>query len=289
MQWANECFMSIKHSSIPLDVYVVDNGSKDETINYIKKNYPDFILYESRKNLGFGRANNIGLQYAIDKGYDYVYLLNQDAWLMPDTIGKLIDINKKYPQYGILSPFQVQKNMKKVEKCFNMYHCTYSVNPDLFDDIYFGNIKDVYEGGTPAAHWLISRDCLLKVGGFSPSFGHNGEDMNYVDRTNYHGFKCGMVPNVVAVHDSKSGNRTHKQLLQVCKMSQISIVSSLCMNHRLLRLVLFTLKNIIKLRSIMPVASCIRIMLNYIYYFGNRNMSKDNCAFLCDSNLIKKQ
>ena len=52
-----------------------------------------------------------------------------------------------------------------------------------------------------AAHWLISIDCLKKVGGFSPTFPHYGEDDNYIQRTKYFNYKIGIVPNANAIHD----------------------------------------------------------------------------------------
>ena len=52
-----------------------------------------------------------------------------------------------------------------------------------------------------AAHWMIRRECLVKVGGFSPAFAHYGEDDNYVHRAKYHGFKVGILSAAGAVHD----------------------------------------------------------------------------------------
>ena len=72
-----------------VEVVLVDNGSTDESQQYIRENYPDIIFRQSETNLGFGRAHNIGIEYAIEHGYDYVYLLNQDAWIHNDTIEKL--------------------------------------------------------------------------------------------------------------------------------------------------------------------------------------------------------
>ena len=52
-----------------------------------------------------------------------------------------------------------------------------------------------------AAHWMISRACFTKVGGFSPAFAPYGEDDNYVHRAKYHGFKIGILSAAGAVHD----------------------------------------------------------------------------------------
>jgi GT2 family glycosyltransferase len=116
-------------------LFIVDNGSSDGTQDYIRENYPKAILTISKKNLGFGRANNLGLQYAIDHGYDYVYLLNQDAWIFPNTVKCLIDINKKDPTYGVLSPFQLQANMHHLDFNFNRGVCSWYSNSNILDNL----------------------------------------------------------------------------------------------------------------------------------------------------------
>ena len=70
------------------------------------------------------------------------------------------------------------------------------------NDYYFSNINEVYDTkDVPAAHWLITRQCLLSIGGFSPTFPHYGEDNNYAQRVLFHGYKIGILPHVQAIHD----------------------------------------------------------------------------------------
>lgn len=194
MQWAKKCFDSLEASSITNDVFVVDNGSTDGTQEYIRSNYPSVIFKQSETNLGFGKANNIGLQYALDNNYDYVYLLNQDAWVMPDTFEKLINVQKDNPKYGILSPMQLEGNKKNFDKNFRNLVLYRPLNDDFpIDDLYFKNLKEVYEVDfVMAAHWLISADCLKKVGGFSPTFPHYGEDNNFLQRARFYRYKIGL-------------------------------------------------------------------------------------------------
>ena len=79
MKWLDRCLGSLRESSLKTDVVAVDNGSTDGTPEYIAANFPEVQLHCTGENLGFGRANNVGLQKAVAEGYDYVYLLNQDA------------------------------------------------------------------------------------------------------------------------------------------------------------------------------------------------------------------
>lgn len=217
MKWIERCLGSILTSTVPADIFIVDNGSTDGTQEHIQNNYPAVNFIQSQTNLGFGKANNIGLQHAVDKGYEYVYLLNQDAWVEPDTFEILIDLNKKKPEYGILSPIQIQGNGRKMDNNFLKNIASRTKESSLMEDLYFSAVKEIYEvDDVMAAHWLISRDCLLATGGFSPAFRHYGEDDNYVDRAIYHGYKAGIVPSTRAVHDRETRKDTKKSLAYRC-------------------------------------------------------------------------
>ena len=76
-KWIEFCLGSLKDSTIPITPLIVDNNSNDKTVSLIKEKYPEAIILANNQNLGFGKANNIGIKYAIEKGFDYVFLLNQ--------------------------------------------------------------------------------------------------------------------------------------------------------------------------------------------------------------------
>jgi N-acetylglucosaminyl-diphospho-decaprenol L-rhamnosyltransferase len=61
MKWAERCFTSLRTSSVPVKSIVIDNGSVDGTQDYIKNNFPEVDFTQSQTNLGFGKANNIGI------------------------------------------------------------------------------------------------------------------------------------------------------------------------------------------------------------------------------------
>lgn len=203
MKWYKNCFDSLRNSTIPLDTIVIDNKSLDGTVDFIKTNYPEIYLVESDQNLGFGKANNIGFRYAIEQNADYVFLLNQDAWIKPNTIEILVNKMIENPEYGILSPVHLNGKEDKVDFAFPAY-----IQPDRCPNL----ISDYIINGKPddkvyevlfinAALWLISRKCLDKIGGFLPIYSHYGEDEDYTSRMIYHGFKRGIYPYTYAIHD----------------------------------------------------------------------------------------
>ncbi len=212
-EWVNRCFGSLRISKMEVDALVVDNNSTDGGVSEIQEKYPEVRIYRSKKNLGFGQANNVGLKYAVENGYDYVYLLNQDAWILPDTLQTLVSVAEKHEEYGILSPIQLEKDEKTYESLFYKYViCSDDLRCSLHERIFnVEKLEEVYDiSFAMAAHWLVTKRCLQTVGGFSPTFFHYGEDNNYIHRVFFHGFKLGLVPFAKAVHDS--GMKSIKEL-----------------------------------------------------------------------------
>lgn len=67
--WIEKCLSHLRLSIIPITIIVVDNHSSDNTVSYIKDKFQEVILICSKYNLGFGRANNLGLKKALDYGW----------------------------------------------------------------------------------------------------------------------------------------------------------------------------------------------------------------------------
>lgn len=212
-KWMERCIGSITQSTLEADTFVIDNNSTDGTIAAIRRVNPKAFVYEAGKNLGFGQANNIGMKYALENGYDYVYLLNQDAWILADTLSKMIDVQQRYAEFGILSPMQIDAEENHFDANFFSGPLSFKNNKYFVEDLYFGHTKDVYEvSDVMAAHWLISRNCLRDVGCFSPTFKQYGEDNNYIDRAHYFNYKVGIVPSARAIHDRAKREITKEKL-----------------------------------------------------------------------------
>ena len=115
MRWYDKCFSSLRESTIPLQTVVIDNTPGDEDAEYIKTHYPEVHLIKTNENLGFGRANNLGMRYALDNGCDYVFLLNQDTWLIQnEAIAELVAIAEAHQEYGIVSPMHLTATQDKL-------------------------------------------------------------------------------------------------------------------------------------------------------------------------------
>lgn len=199
IKWVDKCFDSLLNSSVTTKVIVIDNLSTDGTPEQIRAMYPSVEVIEPGENLGFGRANNIGLARAVKEGADYVFLLNQDAWVEPDTIEKLVAAHTK--DFGILSPMHLNGEGNALD--VNFANCLLgSSNPGLVSALFLGELDAIYEvKRANAAAWLLDVKTVQLIGGFDPDFFMYGEDDNYMHRVKYHGLKIGVHPAARIYHD----------------------------------------------------------------------------------------
>ncbi|WP_300565235.1 glycosyltransferase family 2 protein [Flavobacterium sp.] len=201
-KWIDVCFNSLRNSSIPIKTIVIDNGSTDGSASIIKEKFPEVDFIQSEKNLGFGKANNIGIKKAYEAGANYVFLLNQDAWIQEDTITKLVSISHQNPKFGIISPIHLNGNGDALDYGFSNYILPKKCE-GIYSDAFLNKLKDqVYPVQfVNAASWFMTREVIEKVGGFSPSFFHYGEDDNYCQRVLFQDFKIGIYPKTIIYHD----------------------------------------------------------------------------------------
>ena len=222
MKWYDRCLGSLQQSTVPVKVVVVDNASTDGSTEYICQHFPEVILLPQNENLGFGKANNIGIKYALDHDADYVFLLNQDAWINPDTLQQLVQIAQAHPEYGILSPIHLNAEKNNIEHLLLQRLDDFrTTDPALFNDLYFNRLREVYDTQyVNAAAWLLPRRTIETVGGFDPCFFIYGEDDNFINRVLYHGMKIGICPSVQIVHDNDRprplyDSREHEVLMMI--------------------------------------------------------------------------
>lgn len=200
--WIQKCFDSIINSTIPVKIIAIDNNSSDNSVEFIKKNYPEVYLIENKENKGFGGANNQGLKYALENGAEYFFLLNQDAWVDSNTIENLVKISKVDSDFGVVSPIHLNGNGNALDYNFSNYVVPNNCE-NLYSDLALNKVENkIYESEfICAAAWLLTKKCLEKVGGFSPTFFHYAEDDNYIHRLKYKGLKIGVYPKVFIYHD----------------------------------------------------------------------------------------
>ena len=210
MPWLHRCIDSMLYSDYPSDIMVLDNGSSDETVAHIRKEYPQVRLIENGRNLGFGAANNIGMQLAIKEGYDAVLLLNEDAWLYHNTLGILAKAAAEHPEYGVIQFLRADLTDDKIKD---------EKNGQPAESVYSEPVAVPFIN---AAIWLIRTEVLKKVGLFAPIFYHYGEDKDMANRMAYYHYKIGYVPTVFACHDREFRQPTRERFFHTEKVYHLS-------------------------------------------------------------------
>ena len=203
--WINKNISSVLSAGYPVHIIVVDNASTDTSVALLET-FPEIEIIKSHTNLGFGKANNIGIKKALEGGADYIFLLNQDTWIFEDTITNLVVKMEQNPIFGIMSPLHFSADGVHLDANFNTY---YHRKADRLA------AQDIVEVPfVNAAAWLVSSSCFKKVGLFEPLFNHYGEDRNFADRVRFHNFKIGIAEDAVICHDRTITRNFKKDLLQ---------------------------------------------------------------------------
>ncbi|AOW19506.1 glycosyltransferase family 2 protein [Urechidicola croceus] len=288
MNWLKKCLDSVLNSSIPLEIVIIDNNSSDATVSFIKNNYPEIVLFEQNQNLGFGAANNLGISYALKKSSDFIFLLNQDAFLYKDTVETLIEVYKKNNDFGIISPIHLNGVGNNFD--FNFLNYLKKNKKILFDALKNNYTKSIYEVPfVNAAAWLLPRKTIESVGGFDPLFFHYGEDDNFCQRILYHKFKIGVVPKAYINHDREN----------VEEKTTLSILDKLSLRERYLKTIWadinkdFSRNDMLKHQVVLKkIIFKLTLRLKFKkmkYYLGEYKMIKKIIPKILNSRKINKQ
>lgn len=225
MPWLEKCLGSLRNSQLRTDVFLIDNASKDDTISVTRKLFPEVEIVENNDNLGFGAANNLGLKLAHARGYEYFFLLNQDAWVEENTIGNLIAYMDLHQAFGVMSPVHLNGKGDDFDRLFRHFIRNHLPSDDFLDRR--GKEPSCCEVGfVNAAAWMLSRQCLEQVGLFHPLFYHYGEDSNYLARVRFEKIKIGVLSETYIYHDreDRKGNPIKSAPKNAFKQASLKIL-----------------------------------------------------------------
>lgn len=181
-----------------LQTIVVDNASSDGT-KAIVGEFPGVTLVVSETNRGFGGAHGLALS-VVAPAVKYLFLLNQDAFLLPGAIDELRRIAVAYLRHAVLSPLQLEASAGPLDHGFATFGLA-DAQRVLLADAVRGRTREVYDVAfAPAAAWLLRKSAFEQLGGFSPAFFQYGEDQQFCQRVALAGWAIGACPSAEVIH-----------------------------------------------------------------------------------------
>jgi GT2 family glycosyltransferase len=182
------------------ETVVVDNDSKDGSLELAKNLYPKFHFIKNEKNIGFSAGNNIGIRFALEKMADYVFLLNNDAILEKNTLSKLIETAER-EKAGIFSPLILDKDE---DIWFAGGKIKWSSMKAVHENNLSNNKKSYPTEYISGCAMLIKKEVFKKTGLLSEDYFLYYEDADFCLRARENGFECRVVPEAKIKHLEKS-------------------------------------------------------------------------------------
>jgi N-acetylglucosaminyl-diphospho-decaprenol L-rhamnosyltransferase len=218
------CLASVeRHAPGGTNVWVVDNDSRDGTVELVREKFPSVSLIESGENAGFARATNRGIAAG---SAPYVLALNPDTEIHENTLGTLLELMEEHPEIGIAGP-----RLERPDGTFD--HASRRSFPTLLGALgHFSGVGRRLERGPLAqyrapeiergpvdavngAFMLIRRAALEQVGLFDEDYWMYMEDLDLCFRFKQAAWVTWYEPSVSAVHakGGSAGSRSPRLVL----------------------------------------------------------------------------
>jgi GT2 family glycosyltransferase len=223
IQFLEGCFVSLESQNYPCKVVIIDNGSDDGSVEYIKENYPNFKLIDNKENLGFSKAVNQGINSIHS---EYVFLLNNDAELGPNCILNLLKCIKSDDNiFAVASKMIQYHDHNKIDDAgdeYTIFGWTKKVgdgkNPELY-----AHGREIFSACACAAIYRTS--VFDEIGLFDENFFAYMEDVDISYRARIHGYKCVYCSEAVVYHrvSGTSGSKYNEFKIKLAARNNIYV------------------------------------------------------------------
>jgi len=210
-----------------IEIIVVDNGSTDGSVAYLKK-LKNIKLLINQKNEGFSKAVNQGIRKSQGK---FLLLLNSDIIVKKDALSKLVDFAKKEPQAGVIGGRLLDPDGSPQGSCFYLPTLWRVIREFWLGRDDFSVMKKYFPPGKKPVEvevvtgtvFLIPKKVLKKVGFFDERYFMYFEDLDYCRQVKQTGFKVFYLPQAEFIHfHGQSGknipSQTHRWLVESSKV-----------------------------------------------------------------------
>ncbi len=199
-----ECIESLLKSDHPgLEVILVDNASSDGSVEYLRNLFPNITILANKENERFALGSNKGMRLAIERGAQFLFLLNNDAVVEEKTVGALLRAMESTPGAGLVGPKILYFSRKDViwsaggEVSF-WRGMTRHRGIRQKDAGQFDRTADV--GYLTGCALMAGRELVEKIGYLDPAFYIYGEDADWCLRAREAGFRVVYVPEARVWH-----------------------------------------------------------------------------------------
>jgi GT2 family glycosyltransferase len=217
LRWLDGCLGSLAVQTLPVDdTIIVDNGSVDGSVVYVRERFPEAVVIELAANTGFAHAANVGTDAATG---DVIALLNTDVVLAPDWLERMVAALVADPGAG-----SVACKMLSLDRPEIVYDAGDVLRRDGaceqrgrfgLDDGRFDQRGEVF--GACAGAALYRRRALVAVGGFDERYFAYLEDVDLALRLRLSGWRCRYEP-AVAWHAGEGSSHQlpggHRRLVE---------------------------------------------------------------------------
>lgn len=190
------------------EVVVVDNASRDGSLETARSSFGRAHFIANEKNAGFAAGMNVGIRFALSKGAEYVWVLNNDAVVGKDSLSELVEAAMKSKK-ALLSPLILTPSGKvwfSAGKIDFLRMRAVHTDPDVAV-----RARDPYETGYLTGCAMFIPKGFLKAGGlFDERFFLYYEDADLSLRAKKAGFKLLVAPKAVIVHGEQSTENKEK-------------------------------------------------------------------------------
>lgn len=216
VNWNGRPFLEVclpaLHSSVQprWKIYVVDNGSTDNSVTYVRTHFPQIRLIEAKENMGFARANNLAMREILESQIaEHICLLNNDT--RPDRrwIEEMLKVVEAKSWVGIVAPKILKMDQPdRLDSTGHVFRCGHVVDRgDGEKDMgQYDRRRDII--GACAAACLYRAEMLREIGLFDETFDSYYEDVDLSWRAHRLGWQAVYVPTAVVYH--KRGGTTWK-------------------------------------------------------------------------------
>ena len=181
-------------------ILLIENSSDKSIIRKIQTQFPDLVIFENEKNLGYAGGNNVGIQKAIASGTDYIFLLNNDVKLEKDVLKKCVSAMEKSPGCAACQPLIV--TFENEERIWSAGTQLYFGYPRLFlkgTKLQKNGIK-ISPFGLVGCAILFRRSALQQIGLFDESLFLLHEETDWCIRAKKMNFSLLIISNAIVYH-----------------------------------------------------------------------------------------